>query len=497
MRIGVREGDIVQADVEAVVVNLFEGVDSPGGATGAVDVALGGKISDLIARERFKGKMGEVAVLESGGRLPATEVILSGLGKAADFTPERVWKAAATAAKKAQELGLRSLATVAHGAGVGGLEADVSAFGTAVGSLLGAYRYLEYKGEKPNRELAEIDLWERDRAKVAVFGEAVRRAEIVAQAVALARDLVNRPPVAKTPEKLAEAALDLGRETGLEVEVLEPPALEALGMGGLLGVARGSAVPPRLIVLRHRGTGGGKTLGLVGKGLTFDSGGISLKPADGMEEMKGDMAGGAAVLAAMGAVARLKLPGDFLGIIPATENMPGGGAQKPGDILRTMRGKTVEVINTDAEGRLILADALTYAAKLQAAAVVDLATLTGACVVALGHVASGLLGNDSSLLAAVEKAAGAAGERVWRLPLFDDYKEQLKSEVADLKNVGGRPAGTITAAWFLAEFVEELPWAHLDIAGTFFNAKPAAWAVAGGTGVGVLTLVELARQWSA
>jgi leucyl aminopeptidase len=266
-------------------------------------------------------------------------------------------------------------------------------------------------------------------------------------------------------------------------------------MGALMGVAQGSHQPARLIVLEHKGGGAAKPLVLVGKAITFDSGGISIKPAAGMDEMKTDMSGGAAVVGAMCAAAMLKLPINLVGIIPSTENLPGGGAYKPGDILKSMSGITIEVLNTDAEGRLILADGLAYAARYKPSAIIDLATLTGACVIALGSVNTGLMSNDDKLAAKLEAASAATSEKVWRLPLDDEYGDQIKSDIADIKNIGGRGAGTITAAKFLEKFVKDTPWAHLDIAGTAWGEKAKPYCPKGATGVGVRLLAQLAKDW--
>jgi leucyl aminopeptidase len=297
-----------------------------------------------------------------------------------------------------------------------------------------------------------------------------------------------------TPAVFADRASEIGAAVGLSVEILGEPEIRQLGMGLLLGVARGSAEPPRMIVMRHRPIGAPDfpVLGLVGKGITFDTGGISIKPADGMERMKDDMAGGAAVVCAMRAIALLNAPIQVIGVIPATENMPGGRAVKPGDVLTSGSGKTVEVINTDAEGRLVLGDGLWYAQKLGATHLVDVATLTGACVVALGKAASGIFGQPDEWVEVVRRTAQAAGDRCWPLPLYDEYAEQLRSDIADLLNTGGRPAGACTAAMFLKEFAGGLPWAHLDIAGTAWVEEAKPWLPKGASGVAVRTLAELA-----
>jgi leucyl aminopeptidase len=315
----------------------------------------------------------------------------------------------------------------------------------------------------------------------------------LAEAANFCRDLANEPSNVLTPTELAQRATSWAQDAGLECDVFDKAWMEERKMGALLGVAQGSEQPPKFIVLRYKG-GGTTHLALVGKGITFDTGGISIKPAAGMEEMKGDMSGAAAVIAAMGAIARLKPAIDVTAVAPCTENMPSGTAIKPGDVLYAMTGTTIEVLNTDAEGRLILADGLGYAVEQQPDAIVDVATLTGAISMALGNVAMGAMTNNSSLYGKVRGAAEAAGEKVWELPMFDEYKEQIKSDVADIKNTGGRGAGSITAAFFLKEFVRDIPWVHLDIAGVDFYEKEKGVTVKGASGIPVRTLVNLALQ---
>jgi leucyl aminopeptidase len=322
----------------------------------------------------------------------------------------------------------------------------------------------------------------------------VSRGRLLGECSNLARALANEPGNSLTPREFAARACALAAEGGIACEVLDERQIEALGMGLLLGVARGSDEPPRLMAFRHEPPNAppGPVLGLVGKGITFDTGGISIKPADGMERMKDDMAGGAAVACAMRAIGLLGAPIRVVGVVPATENMPSGRAIKPGDILKSAEGKTVEVINTDAEGRLILGDGLWYARKLGATHLVDVATLTGAIVVALGKVVSGIFGTPETWVSQVRRVADRAGDRVWPMPLFDEYREQLKSDIADIMNTGGRPAGAVTAAMFLKEFTGGLPWAHIDVAGTAWAEEPRPYLPKGPSGVAVRTLAELA-----
>jgi leucyl aminopeptidase len=319
----------------------------------------------------------------------------------------------------------------------------------------------------------------------------IERGRIIAEAANRARDMVNEPSNFMTPTDMAEAARKLAGEYGLGIEVFDRDKMEELGMGGLLGVSRGSQQPPRFIILTYKGRPSDDIdLALVGKGITFDSGGIDIKPSERMHEMKGDMAGGASVMAALTALAQLKPKINVTGLIPATENLPSGNAMKPGDIISAMNGKTIEVLNTDAEGRLILADALSYAKKLGARAIIDIATLTGACHVALGDVCSGAFTNDQRLADRLIAAGRETGELLWQLPMYDEYKEQLKSDIADIKNIGGRYGGAISAAKFLAEFIDGTPWVHLDIAGTYYTDREKGYIVKGATGIPVRTLVE-------
>ncbi|MEX1254011.1 MAG: leucyl aminopeptidase [Dehalococcoidia bacterium] len=492
MEVRVEPGDIAQHKADAIVVNLFEGITQPGGATGAVDRALDGAISRLIADGDCRGKDGELTLIHTLGKSPAPRVVVAGLGKSEKFTLDKVRDISASTARFLRRHRCGTAATITHGAGIAGLDPEACAQAVAEGAVLGLYTFRRHK--KPpedEKELRELAIVEFDESRIDTLRRGVARGLVLAGAANFARDLANEPSNVLTPTEMAERARALAEETGLECEVHDRAWMEQQGMGSLLGVAKGSEQPPRFIVLRYRG-GGSTHLALVGKGITFDTGGISIKPAAGMEEMKGDMSGGASVIAAMGAIARLKPAIDVTGFVPATENMPGGNAIKPGDVLRAMNGKTIEVINTDAEGRLILADGLSYARESSPDAIVDVATLTGAISVALGNVAMGAMTNNDALYARVQRAAASAGEKVWQLPMYDEYKEQIKSDVADMKNTGGRGAGSITAAFFLKEFVEDTPWVHLDMAGVDNYEKEKGVLVKGASGIPVRTLVHLA-----
>jgi leucyl aminopeptidase len=492
LEIKVIVGDIVEIEADAAVVNLFEGVQEPSGATAAADKALAGAISSVVRRGEIKGKFGEVAIVHTFGKVPAGMIAIAGLGKRQDFNADKIRGVSGEFCRTLRKLNCRRIATILHGAGVGGIEPEASAEAITEGALLGLYSFTKYK--KPEYEdIGEMLIVVREKDKAPLLEHAVEKRRVIAEATNLARDMVNEPASYMTPARMAEAAEAIASKYGLDCHVFERDDMEAMGMGALLGVARGSSQPPKFITLTYKGDEGSeKALGFVGKGITFDSGGISIKPSEGMDEMKGDMAGAAAVMAALAAIAQLKPKINVSAIIPATENLPSGSALKPGDILKAMNGKTIEVISTDAEGRLILADALSYAVKQGLSPLVDLATLTGACRVALGTLYSGLFGNDQGLVNKVFEAAKRTGERMWQMPLPEEYKEQNKSEIASIKNTGDRYGGAITAALFLAEFVDNTPWVHVDIAGTALSSKESGYMVKGATGVGVRTLVELA-----
>jgi leucyl aminopeptidase len=493
VEIRVESGDIAANPSKAIVVNLFQGVKAPGGATSAVDRALDGAISRLIEDGEIQGKQGQLTLIHTLGRLPSPRVLVVGLGKAEEFTLDRVRDLAASSARYLRRLRVDSFATITHGAGIGRLEAEACAQAITEGITLGLYTFRRHK--KPDEDQTEVQeavLVEFDAGRVDALRRGVERGHVLAEAANFARDLANEPANHMTPSALADQAAAMAREFRLECQVLEREQVEEMGMGAFLGVAQGSRQPPKLIVLHYRGAQPDATaVGLVGKGITFDSGGISIKPAAGMEQMKGDMSGGAAVIAAMRAIAQLKPRLNVTAIVPATENMPGGSAIKPGDVLRAMSGKTIEVINTDAEGRLVLADGLSYARHLNLSPIIDVATLTGAISIALGNVALGCMTNDQALCDRTLQAGRAAGEKVWQLPLYDEYREQIKSDVADIKNTGGRRASSITAAIFLKEFVEDTPWVHLDMAGVDSYDKEKGVLVKGASGIPVRTLVNL------
>jgi len=455
-----------------------------------LDEATGGWLAEAYRSGEFTGKLYETIILHRPPHLKARRLVLVGGGKRERFGSQELRRAAGAAVRTLRSRSVTEATMVVEG----GAE-EVAA--TIEGAILGNYEPDRYKTERKNGKPLE-------RLRLAVpapdaeIEAALRRARIVGETQNYVRDLVAEPANRMTPTLLAERAREMAAESGLECDVLDAGRMRQLGMGALLGVAQGSAEPPALIVLRYQSpeaAPGGVHVGLLGKAVTFDSGGISLKPSEGMDKMKYDMAGGAAVMGAMRAIAQLKPSLPVTALIPAVENMPGGRAQRPGDVVRTLSGKTVEVLNTDAEGRLILADALTYAHRLGCTHLVDAATLTGAIVVALGHVNAGAFGSDQALLDRVLAAARAAGEKLWPMPLDEEYKEQLKSVVADLPNVGNRWGGAITAAMFMKEFADPLPWVHLDIAGTAWLEESKPYMAKGPTGVPMRTLVRLVLDW--
>ncbi len=477
-----------------LIVGLWE-QEPLTGPVAALDAKLGGTIAQLIERGDVACKPKELTPIYHAPGLASPRVLLVGLGLRDKAEVATLHDALAAAAKSLTSKACRRLA-VALPSGVPGLELDAAARAAVVGLRQGC-EGPGLRKTKPERFLpSEVCFVPTEAVDAEVFASAVKRAEIEARAVSLARELVNLPPCDLFPESFADKASEAAKQVGLECRVLDQPQLEAEKMNALLAVARGSDKPPRLVVLKHMRGGDAPILAFVGKGVTFDSGGLSLKTTDQMIDMKCDMAGAATVLAAMQAIAEQQIPVNVIGILAIVENMPGGRAMKLGDVLRARNGKTIEVLNTDAEGRLILADALSFAVDLKAAHLVDLATLTGACMVALGHHVAGAMSNDDAWSGKVLAAAKASGEKAWPLPMWPHYAEMIKSDVADMRNTGGsRYAGAISAAKFLEEFVAEKPWVHLDIAGPAWAEHDSATRESGGTGCFVRTLVELARRY--
>ena len=480
-------------DADMLIVPWFQG--DADAALSALDAATGGELGRALTSKEFQVKPYELfftPITDTSWQARRVAVIGGGNGERGS---DLVRKLATAAGLAARQRHVPRAAFVVRGRGNAADLAQAAAEGLTLAEFFGG----SYKTDEPPP--AAVPVWTVAVLDIAEGGKAgadaaVARGRILGECSNLAREMANEPGNTLTPREFATRATALASEAGVKTEILDETQIEQLGMGLLLGVARGSAEPPRVMVFRYDPPGAPPTpvLGLVGKGITFDTGGISIKPADKMEQMKDDMAGGAAVACAMRAIALLKAPMRVIGVVPTAENMPGGKAIRPGDVLKSASGKTVEVINTDAEGRLILGDGLWYARQLGATHLVDVATLTGAVVVALGKVTSGIFGTPDDWVEHVRRVANRAGDRVWPLPLFDEYKDQIKSDIADLMNTGGRAAGSITAAMFLKEFVGDVPWVHLDIAGTAWADEAKPYLPKGPSGVAVRTLAALAFE---
>lgn len=496
MKIAVKKGNLANIKTQAIILGFFEdGQDLTGDAL-AIDQRTGGIITDFLANRDFKGKHGQVSVLYTKA-LPAKRIVLIGFGKKNECDLEKLRTAFARAARHIRDLGIKEGAASIDLAALPDTK-DRIALAAAEGILLGLYHYAPFKTTESEdlKILEKIDII-TERENLPLVEASIRKAEVLARAVYFARDLVSAPGNAMTPSALAEKARKIAAGRKISCTVLDRAGIKKLGMNLLLGVAAGSGEEPQFIMLELRG--GRKKdapIALVGKGLTFDSGGLIIKPGDSMGEMKTDMAGGGAVLAVIMACADLKLPLNIIGFVPAAENMPGGSALRPGDVLRSYSGKTVEIINTDAEGRLLLADALSFALTFKPRAIIDIATLTGACTIALGPDITGIFGNDEGLKDELREAARMTGEPLWELPLWKDYDEYIQSDIADYKNWGGREGGAIIAASFLSKFIGDTPWAHLDIAGPAMARKDKGYVPKGASGTGVRLLVEFLSNYS-
>jgi len=497
IKITVKEESLLKHRTDGLVVPCLE-AETPAFLK-ELDAPLGKAIAAAWASKRFEGKLNQTLWLDNPGKGGAEAFILAGLGKAEELTEDRLRQAAGTAARLAEKNRCQTISLFVEKGlleTTGDRAYNPQAAALAEGAALGLYHFDDYKDKEKLKEdprTRSLTLVAEPAGRTSGLALAASRALHIAQAVKNARDLVLHPGNRATPSFLAQAAKRLGGKNRLTCRVLGEKEMKKLGMGALLGVSRGSDEPPALIVLEYRGGKASENpVALVGKGITFDTGGISLKPSAGMDEMKMDMAGGAAVLGAMEAISRLKLPVNVVGLVAAAENMPGGSAIKPGDVLKSLSGKTIEVLNTDAEGRLVLADALTYAARFKPRAVVDLATLTGAVIIALGHPAAAVLGTDKALTEGLIESGERSGERLWELPLWDDYDNALKSSIADLKNIAapGVGAGTITGAAFLKAFAGDAPWAHIDIAGTAWLGEDKPYTPKGASGFGVRLLLD-------
>ncbi len=484
MKIDIQSGDILKAPSALAVLGSFEDIPLPVG------------VADLLVPGDFSGRQGQTLLLYPRGAVAAQRLLLVGLGKREKASMETIRRESATAIKEAQKLKVAEITIGVNGES--GVEPEEAAQAFAEGIELGAYRFWHYKTDLSASQVFEVKQATVFSSTDAQTNAGLLKGQAIARGVNFARDLVNGPGYAMHPPEMGEEAVKLGQRLGLKVTVLDMSQLIEQGFGGILAVGKGSEHEPRFIIMEYgKAKKGTPTICLVGKGLTFDSGGLSLKPPEAMETMKSDMGGAAAVFGAMQAVAELKLPLHVVGLVSAAENMPSSNAYRPGDIVKTLSGKTIEVLNTDAEGRIILSDALFYAQRYHPQAIVELSTLTGAIIIALGSHATGMMGTDQALMDRLSKAGEITAERVWQLPLWEEYHQMIKSEIADLKNLAGRPAGSITAGAFLAAFVGDYPFAHLDIAGTAWVDRPAKpYDTFGGTGVGVRLLAAFLREYN-
>jgi leucyl aminopeptidase len=493
LKIRVENVSLTKIKCDLLIVNLFEGVKTPAGATGVADKALGGQIAKLIKIKEIDGKLGSVTLIHTFGKISPDRVVVVGLGKKEEFDLNKVRSASAAGIRVAKRAKAKKVATIVHGAGVGGIDPEDAAQSTVEGAILGGYEFDGHKTEKVEHEVKELVVVEKDKIKFKTARAGANIGQVLADAENRARDLVNGPSNKVTPTFVANYAKKMAKEVGLKCTVLDP---RTNGMKAVHAIAKGSREPAKVVILSSRvPRPSSQKIALIGKGVTFDAGGISLKPSKKLWEMKIDMAGAAAVIETRRASSQLKIKKNIFAVIPLTENMPGGAALKPGDVVSSLSGITTEIISTDAEGRMILADAITYAKRKGAKIIVDCATLTGGCITALGETASGLLGNDDSLICKMEEAAEKSGEKVWHLPLFKEYKEYLKSTIADQRNCSeGRGASPSVGATFLHKFVDDTPWVHLDIAGTANISIKKGYLGKGATGVPVRTLIEFLKS---
>ncbi|HEX8493629.1 MAG TPA: leucyl aminopeptidase [Pyrinomonadaceae bacterium] len=495
MDVQVSSGPLKDLDVQALAVAVFKDEKADEALLSELDKTTGGLIKSVIESEELKGKEGETVYVHLAGEdegLKARRLLLIGVGAREDYAAAQVSQMAGTATRFLRSKNIKTLSIIARADG----DAEKLAAAAAEGAVMGLFEPDKYRTmEKEERVIERVVVYV-EGADEEALKRGAERGRVIGESVNFTRELSNEPGGYLTPSDMAERAREIASEFGLSVDVLDEARMEQEGMGALLSVARGSEQPGKLIVLKYTpreaaGQEDENLLAFIGKGITFDSGGISLKPGENMELMKYDMTGGATVLGAMRAIAQLKPPIAVLGVVPAAENLPSGKATKPGDVVKAMSGKTIEVINTDAEGRLILSDAICYAKKLGAKRIIDMATLTGAVSIALGDVNTAILGTDQELINEVIEAGREVGEKFWQLPLDKEYTKQIKSDIADIKNIGGRKAGTITAAAFLKEFADGVSWAHLDIAGTAWGDDAKPYRAKGPTGVAVRTLINI------
>jgi len=496
MKVDAILGDIITIDSDAAVIYLHEDFQELDENIASADTAISGGISALISDGEIQGKRGEITIIHSFGKITPKKLVIVGLGKTSEFSSDLIRNVFAQVARRLRSIGVVSATTLIPTIVIDNLSMPDVVQSIAEGCILGLYRFTKHftTNDVSNRELESLTIVDSNPLFLHTINESLNIGTITSKATILARDMVNEPSNYMTPSRIAEIAEEIAYEYSLTVEILDINEIRSLQMGGLLGVSKGSMEPPKFIVLNYIGDPDNRdnNLALIGKGITFDTGGISLKPPAGMMAMKGDMAGAASVIAAIQAIAQIKPKLNVTCLIAATENMPSGSAQKPGDVLKTFGGKTVEVENTDAEGRLVLADAIGYANYIGLKRIVDVATLTGAIVTALGDLYTGGFTNDQIFFDKLLKASNKAGENIWQLPMHKEYASQNKSQVADVKNTGGRKAGSIAAAQFLSEFIDDASWIHLDIAGTAESDSLRGYKVKGATGTPTRTLINLA-----
>jgi leucyl aminopeptidase len=490
-------GNFSEANSDALAVVVFKDEKASGDVLGSLDSLTGGHISAVLSSEEFKGESGETSLLRitPQGKVKASRLLLVGAGERSDYKASDVAVAAGTAVRYLRKCNAKSVAFFPRFDG----DASAAAQHAVQGAVTSQFELDKYKTQDKNDKAVSKFLVYSDTGKSGDVKNGIARGQAIGDSINLTRDLANEPPNILTPTEMANRAQKMAKETGLKCEILDEAKMQKLGMGSLLSVSAGSSQPARMIVLRYtpaKSTGAkGELLALVGKGITFDTGGISIKPAEGMDAMKYDMSGGATVIGAMRAVALLKPSIPVIGVVAAVENMPDGNATRPSDVVTAMNGKTVEILNTDAEGRLILADAVAYAERQGATRIVDMATLTGAVIVALGDQNTGIMGNDQELVDQIIECGKEEGEGFWQLPLSKEYSKQIKSDIADIKNIGPRgKAGTIMGAVFIQEFVDTAKWAHLDIAGTAWNDGVRPHQAKGPTGVAIRTLLNLIER---
>ena len=501
MKVTLKNQKLENISCDVLIVNLFEDVKTPSGGTGAVDEALDGLIKKIIKEDDFKGRLGSTLLIRTNKEIPAKKVLVVGLGKKSDFDLNSVRKAAASTIRACRREKAKTVCTILHGAGVGKIDPQDAAQTITEVSQLAVYSFDRFKSKdkkEPKATINTLIIADTDRKKLKDIDKGIKRGNLVAKAQTLARDMVTESAYTMTPTKVANIARKVAKDNRLKIKVLDRNQCKKLGMGAFLAVAQGSNEPPKFIEIKYTPKKRAKKhVAIVGKGVTFDSGGLSLKPPKSMETMKEDMSGAAAVIGTMSVIRELQPEVAITMIVAATENMPGGKAYRPGDVVKAMNGKTIEVLNTDAEGRVTLADAMSYVVRQEPDEIIDLATLTGACVVALGDTASGVMTNNQKLADKIIKAGTEAGERMWQLPLYEEDREKLKSDIADMINTGSKgKSGAQNGAVFVENFVGDTPWVHIDIAGPSWIDKEDPYGPRGPTGVGARTLINYLTNYA-